>query len=96
VVPGDDEHQRRHVKAEAILAGKKVEEFSAEQGPPGYTLFFAVVPGFGKYFFMGHRPGYTGYWNGKDEKPINRLGSIHEKDDAISLPYDALPWLAVG
>jgi hypothetical protein len=62
-----------------------------ERGLSGYALPLAVVPGFGKYLFMGDGPGNTGYWDGQDEKPVDWLGDTHGRCTAISLPQASFP-----
>ncbi len=57
----DDKESECHVVAEAILAGKYVEQFAARE-VAGRALPFAIVPRFAKYFLVRSRPGDASYW----------------------------------
>src|ERR1700722_6245625 len=57
-----------------------------EQGLSIQASFFAEIPGFGKYFFMGDGPGNTSDRDGQDKKPVDRLRDGHGCYNAISLP----------
>jgi hypothetical protein len=65
LVVGDDQEQQGYIVAEAILARKNIEKFSAKQGARRLTLLFAVVPRLMKQFLMRYRPGNACHWNRK-------------------------------
>lgn len=69
----DEQEDRCDVVAEAILAGKEVEEFSLSGRAAVLTLVFAPVARFAEDFFVGNGPG-----DGRDGKG--------EKEEVSELP----------
>ena len=55
--------------AEAVFAGKKIEEFALIPLPAIIASLYAVVPGFAEDLFMSYGPGNTGDGDGQDEQP---------------------------
>jgi len=54
---GQDQEQRRHIVARAILAREQVEKFSLEQSSAALALAPAELSWLPKHFFMGDGPG---------------------------------------
>jgi len=73
----DDQDQSRHIKAETVLTGKKIEEFSRQQGLAFDAAPFTIFPGFREYRFVRHRPCDTGDGYGQDKKPDNLYVKRH-------------------
>lgn len=53
---GQDQEQRRHIMAGAILASEQIEKFSLEQSSAALALAPAEFSGLPEHFFMGDGP----------------------------------------
>jgi hypothetical protein len=56
---GQQQEQRRHIVAEAILASKQIEELTQVERRTFFTFVFAEVSRLSKDFLMSDSPGYT-------------------------------------
>lgn len=54
-----EQKQRRHIVAEAILACKQIEEFTEVERRTVFAFVFAEVPRLSKDLLMSDSPGYT-------------------------------------
>jgi len=53
---GQDQEQRGHIVARAILASEQIEKFSLEQSSAALALALTKLSGLSEHFFMGDGP----------------------------------------